>query len=176
MKTLIAIPLFNEEKTIKKLIGLIKKYTGSDILIIDDGSSDNSVKILRSVKNIKLLRNSVRKGYGSTLQKIFDFSIKNNYKYLITLDADLQHEPLYIPEFMKFIQRYDIVSGSRYLKNSKIKSPAPEKRRYVNLIITKIINRITNYNLTDSFCGFKGYKVESLRKIRLSSKGLAAPL
>ena len=77
---------------------------------------------------------------------------------------------------MKFIQRYDIVSGSRYLKNSKIKSPAPEKRRYVNLIITKIINRITNYNLTDSFCGFKGYKVESLRKIRLSSKGLAAPL
>jgi len=107
-----------------------------------------------------------------------NFARNNNYKYLLTLDCDEQHEPELIPQFFKEIkkERFDIVSGSRYLLTQKQTDPPPEDRYLINQQITQLINQITSYNLTDSFCGFKVYRVESLKKLELTEKGYGLPL
>jgi len=81
-------------------------------------------------------------------------------------------------EFVKEIKKeiFDIVSGSRYLSSQKQIDVPPEDRYTINRKITGLINKITDYGLTDSFCGFKVYRVESLKKLELSEKGYGLPL
>jgi len=70
----------------------------------------------------------------------------------------------------------DIISCSRYLaENGSGDSPPPDRYR-INMILTERINRITGYNLTDSFCGMKGYRVKALEKLDLHENGYAFPL
>lgn len=176
MKTLAAIPSHNEENTIALVVKRIQAVCDYDIFVYDDGSTDNTLKILKNFKNVCIKRHKNQMGYGKTVADIFTYAIKNNYTYLIKMDADLQHEAKYIKEFMKHIKNYDIVSGSRYHKNSPILSRAPRERHNINKIITKMINKITGYNLTDSFCGFKAYKVSALKKLKLTEAGYGFPM
>lgn len=175
-KILIAIPVYNEEKTITKVIAGIRVLVSFDILIIDDGSTDNSLEVIKKLKPKKIIRHLKTMGYGKSVIDIFNYAIKNKYLYLIKLDADLQHEPHYIPDFLKEIPNSDIVSGSRYMSSSAVVNPPPKSRQNINKKITRILNKITQFNLTDSFCGFKAYKVKSLKKLKLSEKGYGFPL
>lgn len=182
MKTLVAIPTYNEENTIAMVLNRIKTVCNYDILIYDDGSTDNTLETIVRAQNLVPLRNIAIKhhkkqlGYGKTVIDIFKYASKNNYAYLIKMDADLQHEAKYIKNFMKYIKFYDIVSGSRYTKKSPVLSKSPKERKNINKIITKLLNKITHYNLTDSFCGFKAYKVSSLKKLKLTEKGYGFPI
>ncbi|GAH96296.1 unnamed protein product [marine sediment metagenome] len=94
------------------------------------------------------------------------------------MDCDEQHEPELIPQFFKEIttEKFDIVSGSRYLSPQRQTDSPPKDRYLINHQITKLINHITNFGLTDSFCGFKIYRVESLKKLELTEKGYGLPL
>lgn len=189
MNTLVAIPTHNEEKTIALVVNRAKAVCDYDILIYDDGSNDNTVKSVGAcypstgsgqvgmpLQNIFIRRHKKQMGYGKTVTDIFKYAVKNNYTYLIKMDADLQHEAKYIKNFIKNIKHYDIVSGSRYHKNSPVLSRAPRERHNINKIITKTINKITGYNLTDSFCGFKAYKVSALKKLKLTEAGYGFPM
>ncbi|MFH1453761.1 MAG: glycosyltransferase family 2 protein [Armatimonadota bacterium] len=176
MKILIAIPTYNEENTVALVINCVKQACGYDILIYDDGSTDGTLKTVKSLKDIIIKRHKKRKGYGQTVRDIFNYAVKHNYDYLIKMDADLQHETKYIKEFVKHMKKYDVVSGSRYHKRSPVISGAPGEREKINKKITGIINKITGYKITDSFCGFKAYKVKFLKKLELTEKGYGFPV
>jgi len=183
---LVIIPVYNEERYIEKVLKKVKENTDSDILVINDGSTDNSLEIINSITpplnirggwgELKIITRAENRGYGKSLIDGFDFAISNGYKYALTMDCDEQHEPHLIPEFLKEINYFDIISGSRYLKDFPSNSSPPQDRKYINEQITKIINRVTGYNLTDSFCGFKAYRVDSLKKLRLTEWGYGMPL
>ena len=191
MANLIIIPIFNEEQYIKRVIEKVRENTDSDILVINDGSTDKSYEILNSIsKEIKRINHPENQGYGKSLIDGFNFAISNNYRLAVTIDCDEQHEPhlisiffneINLPLIPSFVRRgegrsFDIVSGSRYLKEYSTNNPPPLDRKRINDEITKIINQITGYNLTDSFCGFKAYKVDSLRKLKLTEWGYGMPL
>jgi len=180
---LIFIPVYNEEKNIEKVIDDIRKYSKSDILIINDGSTDSSDSIIKNISeknngNLFYINHHTNEGYGKKLINGFNFSIKNNYKYIITIDGDGQHEPENIPNFVNTIKKnnIDILSGSRYLDPKMMLSTPPPNRQKVNHRITKILSAITDYDLTDSFCGFKIYSVSALKKLKLTEKGFGLPL
>lgn len=128
--------------------------------------------------NLYLINHENNKGYGKTLINGFDYSIRNNYRFILTIDGDGQHEPENIPHFFSVIEDslIDILSGSRYLDPEKIASKPPWHRYYVNHKITKVLNRITGYHLTDSFFGFKIHRVDALKKSNLTEKGYGLPL
>lgn len=186
MHNLIIIPVYNEEKHIKGVLKKVRENTDSDILIINDGSTDNSLKILRSIipslpltegeGKIKIINHPENQGYGKSLIDGFDFAISHHYQYVITMDCDKQHEPHLISTFLNEIEKFDIISGSRYLKDFPLNDPPPVDRKYINEQITQLINRITGYNLSDSFCGFKAYKTNSIKKIKLTEWGYGMPL
>ncbi len=184
-ESLILIPIYNEQKHIFNVLREVRKYSSEDLLVVNDGSTDKSKEIIEqfaSCAKLKgeliIINHSINEGYGQSLIDGINFAQNNNYKYLVTLDCDEQHEPHLIPQFLKEIKKgkVDIVSGSRYLSPQRQIDTPPRDRYRINHQITKLINKITNYGLTDSFCGFKSYRVESLKKLKLSEKGYGLPL
>lgn len=173
---LVILPAFNEGRVIHSILMALKSNTDADILVIDDGSTDDTyLKIKKS--NMKcIIRHNKNMGYGYSLIEGFKYAVKHNYGKVVTIDCDAQHEPEAVESFFGEINGVDIVSGSRYMEDSTVISGAPRNRIRINRIITLIINNITGYNLTDAFCGFKCYKVESLKKLELTVPGYGMPL
>ncbi len=178
MKTLIAIPVFNEERHLQKVLSEIRLHTDADILVIDDGSTDGTAQILRTLPDIVVLRHRRNTGYGKSLIDAFNFSSCHGYDWVITMDCDEQHEPAALPEFMAAARadHADIISGSRYLQSESRKDEPPLDRRLINQLITAVINRNLKLNLTDSFCGFKAHRVSAMEKLDLSEVGYAFPM
>lgn len=177
-RRVVLIPVYNEERHLEGLLGRLRQIYQEDVLLIDDGSEDRSPCILRSINDerIHTILQSDNRGYGATLIAGFQEVIRRGYDYVITMDSDGQHRPDWIPEFFNLIPEWDIVSGSRYSPESDRTGVVPEDRRAINRIVTARVNEITGFSLTDSFCGFKAYKVEALKKLSITEVGYAMPL
>ncbi|GAB4138315.1 MAG: glycosyltransferase family 2 protein [Planctomycetaceae bacterium] len=179
-RLLTALPVFNEANHIDEVLSNVRQYC-SDILVVDDGSSDGTSEILASQTDLHIVTHEKNMGYGAALRSAFLFAIEQNYDVLVTIDCDGQHEPRLIPEIAAAIfankeEPVDIVSGSRYLKRFEGDSIPPEERRQINVTITKMLNERLNLNLTDAFCGFKAYRVAALPVFDVTESGYAMPL
>ena len=107
-KTLVFTATYNEVQNIKKLISLIyKNFPKADILVIDDNSPDLTYKLLKKLKkkykNLKIKLRNKKYGLDSAHKFAYDFAKKNGYVKLITMDADLSHNPILIKKFIKEI-------------------------------------------------------------------------
>jgi len=160
---LIIVPAYNAGKYLSELILRIKNSAPkSDILVVDDGSTDETSDILKS-SNVIVLVNSSNKGKGYSLQRGFDYAIENNYDYVITLDADLQHLPEEIPLLMDKIGTADIVIGTRDVSLKTM----PLTRWISNSLTSMIISKFCGYRIRDSQSGFRMYSVGLLRKLNV---------
>ena len=195
MSILIGVPVYNEEKYLSiflkkyftKLSELRSRFPNTlfETLIVDDGSTDNSQRIYEEFSKkecIFYLRNDENQGYGSVQVQLFEFSINMGFDWLITIDADLQHDLTTLDHFLEEIIQHgnatDVFSGSRYLKilpNSTTNS-IPIDRYLINMLITHFLNQITPFSLTDSFCGYKAYKVKSLERLQFKTSGYSFPM
>ena len=174
---LTALPVFNEVHTVSQVLDEVAQYS-DDILVVDDGSSDGTLNLLRERKDIILVEHEKNKGYGGALITAFEYAIKNQYEVLVTIDCDGQHEPQRIRQFVAQAAQTgaDIISGSRYLKSFDDNTIPPADRRQINVDITNMLNSKLGYQITDAFCGFKAYRVEALKKIQPTENGYAMPL
>ncbi|MCB0335718.1 MAG: glycosyltransferase family 2 protein [Bdellovibrionales bacterium] len=177
-KNLLVIPVYNEAETIRGVMCELRRHYFGEVLIVDDGSSDASIESLGrcDMKRVNVLRHAENKGYGASLIDGFEYAIKHGFDKVVTMDCDWQHEPVQVPEFLEGLDHADVVSGSRYLKMFLDDADAPPDRKEINRKITKRINEITGFNLTDAFCGFKGYRVGALKNLHLNEYGYAFPL
>ena len=127
-----------------------------------------------------MIRHAVNRGYGRSTMDAFRWAMVDGYDWVITMDCDEQHEPEAIPAFMEVIRRnqFDVISGSRYLPASLGASEdvPPENRRKINSTITRELNEKLGLGITDAFCGFKAYRVASIRRLRLDVDGYAFPM
>jgi dolichol-phosphate mannosyltransferase len=174
---LLAMPVYNEEQHVAGVLGKTRAYL-KDILVVDDGSTDQTPQILASEPGLRLIRHSSNLGYGRSLADAFAVAIKAGYEWLITIDCDEQHEPAFIPEFMAAARRNDadLISGSRYLRPFEGNSLPPADRRRINARITRLLNHRLGLGITDAFCGFKAYRVEALKRFSITEPGYAMPL
>jgi dolichol-phosphate mannosyltransferase len=177
MRTLVAIPIYNEEKTLPAVLRQVRRYA-SDILVVDDGSTDGSSRLLRAESGISLIRHPDNRGYGQSLIDAFSFAIHNGYDWLITMDCDEQHEASWIPRFSReaAADDADIISGSRYLEVYRGDSRPPLDRRAINQKITDLLNEVLGLAISDAFCGFKAHRVSSLGQLELTVPGYGMPL
>ena len=176
MKTLVAIPVFNEEKYVSKVLDEVRRYAG-DILVIDDGSTDQT-PLLLARQPVEVIRHAVNRGYGQAMIDAFRWANCYEYDWLITMDCDEQHEPASLPDFHAAIDAdtADVISGSRYLRPHNGNGLPPEDRRKINTSLTQLINCRLGLSMTDAFCGFKAYRVEALKGLQLSERGYAFPM
>lgn len=176
MKILTAIPVFNEERHVLKVIEEVRKFTPR-VVVIDDGSTDGTSSLLSQVKHLPVVRHAKNRGYGAAVTSAFCYALETDAEVLVTMDCDGQHEPSRIPVLLEAIHDADIVSGSRYLRDFRQASlPTPEDRRYINQTVTAELNELLDLNLTDAFCGFKAYRRRALQTLSPSETGWGMPL
>ncbi|MBM3997398.1 MAG: glycosyltransferase family 2 protein [Planctomycetes bacterium] len=176
MKSLTAIPVYNEERHLGKVLDEVRRYS-EQILVIDDGSTDRTPQLLAEYSDISVVTHEKNRGYGAALISAFAFALKTDYDVLVTMDCDGQHEPARIPVLLEAVHDADIVSGSRYLRDFRQNTLAtPEDRRFINQTITHELNELLGLDLTDAFCGFKAYRLEALAKLHITETGWGMPL
>jgi glycosyltransferase involved in cell wall biosynthesis len=172
---LAALPVYNEVAYVNGVLDEVLKYA-SDVLAVNDGSNDGTKELLDRRSDITVLHHEQNQGYGAALRTAFQYAIDEGYDVLVTLDCDGQHQPQRIPKFVAACENVDIVSGSRYLKKYDGDSVPPAQRLKINKQITKTINDLFHWCLTDTFCGFKAYRTEALAKLDITVDGYAMPL
>lgn len=175
---LLLIPLYNEESTIAKVLLRTRLYFSGDILVINDGSTDDSVRNVSKLKDgrVVVLDHFCNEGYGKSLIDGFHYAQSNAYDIVLTMDCDDQHEPAKIPDFIRQLYDCDVVSGSRYLVDDHSNDHPPEDRLNINLQITQRLNTLLPFRITDAFCGFKAYRVSVISRLDLKEPGYAFPL
>lgn len=182
MRTLIAIPVFNEEQYVARVLASVIAFAPSpstDILVIDDGSTDATAALVEKFP-VRLIRHDRNLGYGASIIDAFDYAARESYDWVITLDCDEQHEPARIPLFVQQQRKSarDILSGSRYIASIDEATTPPADRRAINVALTEEINRRLGFEppLTDAFCGFKSHRVSALARLNLTEQGYAFPM
>jgi glycosyltransferase involved in cell wall biosynthesis len=175
MKSLIAIPVFNEEKNLPRVLRQVLPL-GVDVLIVDDGSTDGSLAVVRSVPEVVTIKQPWNMGYGAALRTAFRYAAERGYDVVVTFDGDGQHEATLIPQFIAAARHADVVSGSRYLQSFNQNTAAPNDRRRINMLLTDAINALLKLNITDAFCGFKAFRTDALAKLELTEDGYAQPM
>jgi glycosyltransferase involved in cell wall biosynthesis len=172
---LAALPVYNEAGSVNQVLDQVVQHA-ENVVVVNDGSSDGTAEQLQMRNDIVTLTHPQNRGYGSALNTAFQYAIDNDFEVIVTLDCDGQHEPQRIPRFVSAAKTADIVSGSRYLKTYPGDSAPPAQRLFVNRTITRQLNQLLGLKLTDAFCGFKAYRVEALKSLKVTEFGYAMPL
>lgn len=171
-KLIIIIPAFNEQKTLPEVLKLIpkkiKNVSRPQIIVIDDGSLDLTSQV--ALNRAFVVRHIINRGLGAAITTGFRIAKKNRCDCMITIDADGQHDPKYIPIFVDKVinKKFDVVVGSR-LMNKKSKS-MPLSRKLVNQIANVITWSITGFWTSDSQSGFRAFSKNAIEKINLTTQ------
>ena len=176
-KTLVFTATYNEVQNIKKLISLVyKNFPKADILVIDDNSPDLTYKLLKKLKkkykNLKIKLRDKKYGLDSAHKFAYDFAKKNGYVKLITMDADLSHNPIEIKKIVRLLDKSEFVIGSRYIKGGKCELPL--LRYLISFFGNKFIKfflGIKCNEFTTSYRGFNLIKLKNFSLKKIKSKG-----
>lgn len=176
MRFLTAIPVYNEERHVEGVLDEVRRFV-PDILVVDDGSTDNTPTLLAQQKDLHLVTHPKNRGYGAALSSAFAYMREHpEFCVLVTMDCDGQHEPSRVPVLLEALHDADIVSGSRYLRDFRQDTLAPQDRQRINATITQELNARFGLHLTDAFCGFKAYRRSALERLHITETGWGMPL
>lgn len=156
-KTLLIIPAYNEEENILNTCNKIKKFNNElDFIVINDGSKDNTLKILQqnNINHINLINNL---GIGGAVQTGYKYAYENNYDIAIQFDGDGQHDVNYVPNICTPIVegQANMVIGTRYLDKTSSQFQSTFMRRFGSNIISFFIKTCTHKKITDPTSGFR---------------------
>ena len=177
-KILVFTATYNEADNIKifldKLINIKQNF---DVLIIDDNSPDNTWSIIEkyesySSKKINLIKRAKKEGLNTAHKLGFNYARKNNYDLLITLDADLSHDPILIPEFIKHLETNSFVIGSRYMPGGR--NEMSFLRYILSFFGNKLIKFVLKINLDEFTTSYRGFNLKKLSNFdinNVNSKG-----
>lgn len=165
-KILISICTYKEEENIRPLLEEIRKYEkNADILIVNDSCEDNTKKILKDIndKKVFLIERPAKLGLGSAHKLSLIYSIKKNYDFIISMDADFSHHPKYIPNLISLSNKGIFVIGSRFCNGGS--SEYKGLRKYISIFGNKFTSFMLNFQLKEVTTYFRVYDVEVLKKI-----------
>lgn len=163
MKKILVIPVLNEEKHIEYVVRRGKKYI-KDIIIVDDGSIDNSAEKSREA-GARVIRLEKNTGKANALKE--GFKSVNGYDIVVMMDGDLQHSPAEIDTLVEKVENgYDLCIGSRFLSDS---SSMPRVSKFSNKVASILISLLAGVRITDPQSGFRAIRVECLKNLELKA-------
>jgi len=163
------IPFYNEENNITSVISKVKKNVDI-IILVNDGSTDLSLEKVKVFEQTILVGHSRNLGKGAALRTGLLKSIEIDSDITITIDADNQHDPEYIPKFLEKLKNYDSVIGSRRANISTM----PYHRRLSNYLTSKLLSWKTGYSILDSQSGYRAFNSKHLKTILPTYNGFEA--
>ncbi len=177
---LLIIPTFNEKDNISRIIDAVLLQQANcpdvelNILVVDDNSPDGTADAVRSLQDtakigphkLRLISRMGKMGLGTAYVAGFRYGLENGYDYIFEMDADFSHDPNEIPVFLKEIQNYDLVLGSRYVSGANVAN-WPLRRLLLSYYANLYARVITGISVKDATGGFKCFRRKVLETIDL---------
>jgi glycosyltransferase involved in cell wall biosynthesis len=158
----IVIPTFNEEQVITEVIAEIKQAGFDNIIVIDDGSYDQTYEKAKKIKDIIALKHFINRGKGAAIKTGIEAAKLLNADVVVTMDGDGQHNPADIPLMVKQIKEgYDIVLGNRFSQKNQI----PFHKKILNYLGNFFTWFFYGLWVNDSQSGFRAYSQKAIRCI-----------
>jgi glycosyltransferase involved in cell wall biosynthesis len=168
----VIVPAYNEEQNIGRVIGGLFEKGIKNIVVVDDGSTDDTAQVARQ-NGATVLSHEINRGQGASLQTGNEFALRNNASLVVHFDADGQLNPSDINEAIETMQKNhaDVVFGSRFLDN---RSKLPWTKRHILLPVSRWVNKfLTGVKLTDAHNGFRILSKKALEKIKITQDRMA---
>jgi dolichol-phosphate mannosyltransferase len=173
MKPIVVVPTYNEVENLDRVVSLIREQPGGfHILIVDDNSPDGTGRLADELSSrhpgeVHVLHRASKEGLGRAYVAGFGHVLKMpEYDAILQMDADLSHDPAYLPEFLKMLETFDMVLGSRYLHGISVVN-WDFKRLVLSKGASLYVKLITSMPYSDATGGFKAWRREALSAIGL---------
>jgi len=167
-KILIFTATYNEKDSIILFLNKLYKFNKYKfkLLILDDNSPDKTFQRIKyfkkknKIRNLKLIIREKKLGLDTAHKYAFNYAKKNNFRYLITLDSDLSHDPKIITLFLNKLQKIPVVFGSRYIKGGR--NCLKGYRFFLSLVGNKFIKFIFRTSISEFTSSFRGFDLDKI--------------
>lgn len=171
MKALVIIPTYNELNNIKRLIPeILSRLPDLNVLVVDDNSPDGTGEYVRELgeddERIHVLQREGKMGLGTAYVAGFKYMLERDYEIVYQMDADFSHDPKELKNFLKYIDDYDLIIGSRYISGVNVVN-WPMRRLLLSYFANIYSKVITGLPVRDGTGGYKCFKREVLEAINL---------
>lgn len=169
-KVLVVIPAYNSEKTIEGVYKKIPKRYVDEVVIVDDGSKDRTVEVVKSL-GLKPIIHKQNLGYGGNQKTLYTKALKLGARYIIMLHPDGQYDPKELPKFINALksEKGDLILGSRFL--TKGLNETPFYKSISIRLITLLFNLVLGIHLSEVNTGYRGYRANFLKTIPFLKNG-----
>ncbi|MFC1590540.1 methyltransferase domain-containing protein [Candidatus Omnitrophota bacterium] len=166
MKVFCVLPAYNAEKTLKRTLDDIPKEAVDKIILVDDKSSDKTVKAAKAL-GLEVFAHKKNIGYGGNQKTCYRKALEQGADIVIMVHPDYQYDPSIIPKLIEPIQRgkADAVFGSRMMKGGALEGGMPIWKHNVNILLTALENVVLGTYLTEYHSGFRAYSADLLKTV-----------
>ena len=163
----VIIPTYNNDKTLASVIGNVLLYT-NDLIVVNDGSTDQTAEILSGFTSIQVIRISKNTGKGLALQKGFDLAIEKKFRYAITIDSDGQHFPEELPAFIDKIEQEpdSVIIGARNMEQYNVPGTSNFGHKF-SIFWFKVE---TGIKIADVQSGYRLYPLDHIKDLHLYTR------
>lgn len=180
MKRVALIPAYNAGKTIEKVIRRIPEGAVDEVIVLNDGSRDDTLSVLRRISNIAVLSHEKNRGYGSAQVTLYQAALEREADHIVILHSDGGHDPEEIPKMLAPLREgYDVVVGSRTrgirmhaepllgsrFLGAAFNGPMPAYKFLGNVGLTFLINTAFGTGYYSFHSGYRACRGELLEKI-----------
>ena len=172
MRAVVVVPTFNERENLAAVVDKIRQAAGTvDILVVDDNSPDGTGRLADEIAEASggrlfVLHRERKEGLGRAYVAGFKRALEMGYEVVLQMDADLSHDPGYLPAFLEGIADADLVLGSRYIHGICVVN-WDLKRLLLSKAATRYVQIVTGMRFSDTTGGFKCWRAATLRSIGL---------
>lgn len=165
-KVIVVMPAYNAGKTLKLTYEAMPKDDVDLVILVDDGSSDETVKIAQEL-GLKIFLHSQNYGYGANQKTCYMEALKENPDIIVMLHPDYQYDPTLLPQLIAPIKRgeADVVLGSRLLVDEALKRGMPTWKYIANRTLTKFENLVLEQDLSEYHTGYRAYSKKMLESV-----------
>jgi len=171
MKVLIIIPTYNERENLPAIVPLILEPFPYEVLVVDDQSPDGTGAIADDLAQkypgrLHVLHRTGKRGLGLSYLDGFRWALEHHADLICQMDADLSHDPKYLPDLVKAAETNDLVLGSRYLNGISVIN-WPLRRILLSWFANRYVRVITGLTTCDTTSGFRCWRSDALAKLRV---------
>lgn len=170
-KTIVVIPTYNERQNIENILErVLGAGPAIEVVVVDDNSPDGTAEVVKKAMEtnprLHLIEREGKQGLGTAYIRGFKHALETDAQLVMQMDADLSHDPRYIPDLLAAVEDYDLVIGSRYIKGVNVVN-WPIERLMLSYLANVYTRVITGMPVHDATAGYKCFRREVLEALNL---------
>ncbi|HSL23018.1 MAG TPA: polyprenol monophosphomannose synthase [Vicinamibacterales bacterium] len=171
MNALVIIPTYNERENLPEIVPQVLRHDGVRVLVVDDGSPDGTGEVADRLARehagrLDVLHRTGRRGLGRSYVDGFRRALAMGVDVAVQMDADLSHDPVYLPAVLDGTARFDLAIGSRYVRGISVVN-WPLKRLVLSTMANRYVRAVTALPIRDCTAGFRAWRRGALERLPL---------